>query len=363
MKIILYPHPATAWVDEYFTFNQMPYTKLDPFDPEVDVGGRYTLDHAPLKESGILFIIEGLLLTELLEWPTSKQQLLDFCANGNKLWIWNRVDGLAFFLRNSESKLEFDKQVTPGTVTWFFDATPLPDSVVHQLTNSKFKIFPYNFFTHLTKIYRAKVDKVNCTYDYMLTMYRKRVHREALWNQLHNRPDLTAKGKLVYHRSDPNNPDSVEGTNWVGHKHPQCGWNEGHPSMDLYLDAWVEVVPETFYKDGWFMTEKTAKPIGTKTPFLMLSTPGYLKYLHNLGFQTFGSLIDESYDQIVNVDDRTTALLNQLEYISKNGAKDFYHASQSILDHNHNVMCEITGKWTYVMDLFLEENLNAVGIK
>lgn len=68
--------------------------------------------------------------------------------------------------------------------------------------------------------------------------------------------------------------------------------------MDMYNQGNFNLVAETDidYQYGFFMTEKTVKCLITGMPFLILTTPHFLKYLRELGFCTYGDLWDESYD-------------------------------------------------------------------
>ena len=48
----------------------------------------------------------------------------------------------------------------------------------------------------------------------------------------------------------------------------------------------------------------------------MFAGLGYLAHLHRLGFQTFDSIIDESYDQITNPRQRLQAVIAEMSRIS-----------------------------------------------
>ena len=64
-----------------------------------------------------------------------------------------------------------------------------------------------------------------------------------------------------------------------------------------YVSTGIEVVLETLFDDHrWHLTEKSLRPIACGQPFILAATPGSLKYLRSYGFQTFGDIIDESYD-------------------------------------------------------------------
>jgi len=56
-------------------------------------------------------------------------------------------------------------------------------------------------------------------------------------------------------------------------------------------------------EDSIFFTEKTARPLMLKHPFILAGWPGSLKMLRSYGYRTFHPFIDESYD-LENDDDR-----------------------------------------------------------
>lgn len=56
--------------------------------------------------------------------------------------------------------------------------------------------------------------------------------------------------------------------------------------------------------DRFFMTEKTIKPLLIGQPFVIYGSQGFLQHVKNLGFETFGTLWDESYDQEPNYEKR-----------------------------------------------------------
>lgn len=91
-------------------------------------------------------------------------------------------------------------------------------------------------------------------------------------------------------------------------------------SLKTYPDLWskylLEIVAETNVTDhGWF-TEKTLRCLKTGKPFILLGTPGQLQQLRRMGFKTFDPVIDESYDQIDDLDDRFDAICNEIKRLS-----------------------------------------------
>jgi hypothetical protein len=68
--------------------------------------------------------------------------------------------------------------------------------------------------------------------------------------------------------------------------------------MDMYNAARFNLVVETDidYQRCFFMTEKTIKVLSTGMPFVSLSHPEFLAGVRRLGFHTYHTLWDESYD-------------------------------------------------------------------
>ena len=85
-----------------------------------------------------------------------------------------------------------------------------------------------------------------------------------------------------------------------------------------YATTGIEIVLETLFDDSrWHLTEKTLRPIACGQPFILMATAGSLQYLQQYGFETFGNLIDESYDQITNSRQRLQAVTAEMHRISK----------------------------------------------
>jgi hypothetical protein len=88
-------------------------------------------------------------------------------------------------------------------------------------------------------------------------------------------------------------------------------------SSEDYQTCGIEVVLETLFDDSRIhLTEKILRPIACAHPFILVSTPGSLKYLHRYGFKTFHDLIDESYDRIQDPVKRLQAIIELMTDIS-----------------------------------------------
>ena len=72
--------------------------------------------------------------------------------------------------------------------------------------------------------------------------------------------------------------------------------------INMYNQANFNLVVETDidYQNGFLLSEKTIKCLVTGMPFVVVSTPHFLKHLKELGFHTYGDLWDERYDEEYN---------------------------------------------------------------
>jgi hypothetical protein len=300
-----------------------------------------------------VLIIDKQMFFEFLKVPDSVNELIEFCNNSNQLWVFGQYDhAISYLSQQSRHHLELlNRSIKKSSLVLFLEAQMSDQLYLNSLTNIKIKTYLNWHFMGRPRMQSASLVKTNPGHDYLLTMIKKsgRPHRDVLWNELCSRPGLVDRGLVSYRKTKNTSEDSMK--SWIGSTSTrQQQWQSGHVSMDLYLDCYLELVPETCYKDFYFFTEKTQKPIMTQTPFLIVSNAGYLTYLQNLGFKTFDSLISEKYDQCYRVEDRVKLMIDVLQDIVNTGAQEFYHASQDILQHNFSKMCEIAGKWDHEFD-------------
>lgn len=105
-----------------------------------------------------------------------------------------------------------------------------------------------------------------------------------------------------------------------------------------YQQCAIDVVMETLFDDDRLhLTEKILRPIACGKPFILAGTWGSLAYLRSYGFQTFGELIDESYDTVQDPICRLQAITKVMHDIARMPiAKrlQLYQAMQLIADSN-----------------------------
>ena len=86
-----------------------------------------------------------------------------------------------------------------------------------------------------------------------------------------------------------------------------------------YSDAYFNIVLETHFdadgSGGTFLTEKTFKPIKNGQPFVLVAPAGSLQCLRDLGYRTFDSVLDNTYDLETNNTQRWLKVKHTLQQI------------------------------------------------
>jgi hypothetical protein len=127
--------------------------------------------------------------------------------------------------------------------------------------------------------------------------------------------------------------------------------------VDYFQDSYFGVITESKYAhdnyeiynqihgqlslDGFVFTEKTYKFISAKKPFILAGFTGSLEMLRDFGYKTFHPYIDETYDTLVDDEQRITAIVNEIERLCKLSDSDWIewqHNVESIVLHNYNTL-------------------------
>jgi len=144
-----------------------------------------------------------------------------------------------------------------------------------------------------------------------------------------------------------------------------------------YTKTFCNIVTETnfgYYPRNWefegspdcvFITEKTEKCFAAGQPFIMVSTPGFLKKLKEIGFKTFDKWWDESYDDEFDFKKRTNMVLQivkKLCSLSKEEWNTLIYEMQDILIFNKKLLNKL---WTskvyqkeFISEIIKEEKNN-----
>ena len=113
-------------------------------------------------------------------------------------------------------------------------------------------------------------------------------------------------------------------------------WGEIYLTPEPYVDTYFSLVTETICAESSysFRTEKMAKPLAMGHPFIVASNCGFYRDLHNLGFKTFGHVIDESFDQIEHHQDRMDRIVDVVTDLCQQDLASFLEECYTVCKYN-----------------------------
>lgn len=118
-------------------------------------------------------------------------------------------------------------------------------------------------------------------------------------------------------------------------------YNNDH-GIQMYSDIFVDIVSESHvHGNTFYPTEKTARPVWLKKPFIVFASKDYLDYLHQIGFKTFCDFWSEDYDGYEGRERyiRILKLIDDLASKSTKELNQMYQDMQPILNHNYTLLC------------------------
>lgn len=113
---------------------------------------------------------------------------------------------------------------------------------------------------------------------------------------------------------------------------------------NLQQQSYGQLVIESFFdmdqSQGAFLTEKTFKAIKHGHFFFVAGGPGSLAALRSLGYRTFDSVLDNSYDDIIDNTHRWLALKSSIQTATKQGFRQIYAQCLPDLIHNQTLFLD-----------------------
>jgi hypothetical protein len=221
----------------------------------------------------------------------------------------------------------------------------------------------------------SKLDK---PYKFLFLNGRARPHRkylyerfresklldQALWTMLDGRPSFSRNFEFV--RNNINMLATTSEIRWLDsfyefefYKNPTVDavpaqrsfvknqlfnneWGEIYLEPAPYIDTYFSLVTETVYEYPYsFRTEKIAKALAMGHPFIVASSVGFYRDLRNLGFRTFDTVIDESFDLVENHQDRMDRIYNIVQDLCQQDLVSFLTECKDICKYNQQHLKEI----------------------
>jgi hypothetical protein len=122
-------------------------------------------------------------------------------------------------------------------------------------------------------------------------------------------------------------------------------WQDGTIHAPAYIDTYFSLVTETeFHHPYSFRTEKIWKPIMAGHPWIGAGSCGFYRDLKNLGFKTFDYLIDETFDQIINSQQRIERVAQVVEDLCQQDLSKFLDEAKQTCKYNQQHFLELYSK-------------------
>ena len=106
----------------------------------------------------------------------------------------------------------------------------------------------------------------------------------------------------------------------------------------IYNQTYYSILVETLGGGATFLAaEKVGKCLHARRLFVHFGTAHFLQHLRSLGFETFDSVLDESYDRMAKDDVRRWRMaFDQVKWLSQQNHSALLQKVKPILDHNHD---------------------------
>lgn len=303
----------------------------------------------PTIYCGHLDISPGLYVISLRTLLANKDKVLASLSNGSTIGV-EKTDECVVTQWHVLQQMELQSWFNSGRLRWITGGDA--EHSIKNLNNEHFLQATIGSQENLQYKHRSQTTKR--PYKFLFTNRKMRPHRkylvskllfhklldQALWSCLENYDTWghTTFNKIyVDHVKLPIRtlPDQYEQT-------PAPDWMDGVIYPRQFDDTYFSLVSETVFEYPYsFRTEKVYKPILAGHAFLICANQGFYKDLRNLGFRTFGSLIDETFDTIIDGKSRLDRLIQEVSWLCNQDLDKFWQESRDVCLYNQQHAFEL----------------------
>lgn len=127
-------------------------------------------------------------------------------------------------------------------------------------------------------------------------------------------------------------------------------WHDGILNSPFYIDTYFSVITETNYDKSFrYFTEKIYKQLLVGQPFIAVGCYKFYGFLHDQGYKTFGHLIDETFDDIEDNNQRLEHIANSIQELCSQDLNAFLLKSKEICQYNQQVYLEKLGRHNFTV--------------
>ena len=334
--------------------NSMAHQTFDTVGQYYDLG-LFDLDSYDRKFAILDYRVDMQSMSKNTEFKEELKRRCDLLHSQGFVFIracpWESIEEINAVKQYPD--IELDAVDWTGDVSWFW----------HYMYN-KHRDNKFNFtHDHNGSYWHKKHDFLylnKASRPHRVKLYDKLVAEDVLDNSIHTFHLHSSKRKL---------PAEYELPGVDANDYPRYGMDQDIYELP-YIDTVCSIVPETVDNDyELYMTEKIWKPIIAKHVFIVHGNYLFLQKLREMGFKTFGSYFDESYDIEKDPDKRIEKLVTLCKdlklkcddgSIVERGNKkwqDIYLQTQALRQHNYDMFFnkeKLSLQINKTLELFLE---------
>lgn len=194
------------------------------------------------------------------------------------------------------------------------------------------EVLNYNFQDYQSLNFESNPNKF-----LLCLMHQQRAHRDQIYTQVQKYSATSYISYLSKGISIPGDVINLTENDAVN----------GSPVWQRYVNTlWynktnLSLVVETGVRDSRFYSEKILKPLAFKHPFITWAPFNILDRIKLLGFETYGNIIDESYNLEQDDTKRLAMICKELERLYKEFNKDNRLFTDALtlekIQHNYNL--------------------------
>ena len=314
------------------------------------------------------------------QYIDNRDKIGDMCESGLYSMIFNNSAEGSWTMETQLLQLKIDHLVRAGKMLVISGADITQDHTCLTHEHLLIKIMDFDQ-THQAQQHTDEIfDQKNKPYTFLFLNGRARPHRKylyerflrlglldrSLFTMLHATPSIARRftfreaGIDVMATPTPLRrlPDEYEVERY---RNPEFGpivpdrtflkqelfrreWGEIYLYHRPYVDTYFSLVTETVCSESdiSFRTEKIAKPLAMGHPFIVAANRGFYRDLRDLGFKTFGHLIDESFDDIEDAQARMDRLIVVVNDLCQQDLGSFLDACRAVCKYNQDHLAQFT---------------------
>ena len=166
---------------------------------------------------------------------------------------------------------------------------------------------------------------------------------QAIWTNLDTGNGAIKLLDPQYEFADFDVNIDTAGQTFVKHQlFPPNVWGDVIMEARPYIDTYFSLVTETVHAYPYsFRTEKIWKPVAIGHPWIVAANRGFYQDLHRMGFQSFGHVIDESFDSIENNQDRLERVAEIVRDLCQQDLASFLKECYNVCKYNQQHLAQL----------------------